>query len=192
MRILCFGDSNTYGYDPRDGSWGRYPAENRWTDILAQKTGWAVRNRGENGRTIPCRPQQLEQTVRILRANCSADLIIVMLGTNDILQGAAAPETAARMEAFLTHIRPCCKKLLLIAPPPMTPCAWITEPRLLEESARLGAFYAEISRRMEILFADAALWNPEMAYDGVHLSEQGSSTFSDNLLLFLHQYFSLL
>ena len=34
MRVCCFGDSNTYGYDPRSFLGGRYAAENRWVDIL--------------------------------------------------------------------------------------------------------------------------------------------------------------
>ncbi len=33
-RILCFGDSNTYGYDPRSYLGGRYPASVRWTALL--------------------------------------------------------------------------------------------------------------------------------------------------------------
>ena len=40
MRVCCFGDSNTYGYDPRSFLGGRYAAENRWVDILQSKTGW--------------------------------------------------------------------------------------------------------------------------------------------------------
>ncbi len=37
MRILCFGDSNTYGYDPRGYFGGRYDAGDRWVDLLAEK-----------------------------------------------------------------------------------------------------------------------------------------------------------
>ena len=36
-QILCFGDSNTYGYKP-DKS-GRFPGGVRWTSILAEKFG---------------------------------------------------------------------------------------------------------------------------------------------------------
>ncbi len=32
MNIICFGDSNTYGYDPRSYLGGRYDADNRWPD----------------------------------------------------------------------------------------------------------------------------------------------------------------
>ena len=52
MRVCCFGDSNTYGYDPRSFLGGRYAAENRWADILQSKTGWEIINQGMNGREI--------------------------------------------------------------------------------------------------------------------------------------------
>ena len=53
MRILCFGDSNTYGYDPRGFYGDRYEAENRWVDLLGTLTGHEVINAGTNGREIP-------------------------------------------------------------------------------------------------------------------------------------------
>ena len=37
MQIVCFGDSNTYGYDPRSYLGSRYPADGRWVDLLAEK-----------------------------------------------------------------------------------------------------------------------------------------------------------
>ena len=53
MNVICFGDSNTYGYDPRSYFGGRYEKEDRWVDLLAAQTGWTVRNCGANGREIP-------------------------------------------------------------------------------------------------------------------------------------------
>ena len=32
MRLLCCGDSNTYGYDPRSFFGDRYPKESHWVD----------------------------------------------------------------------------------------------------------------------------------------------------------------
>ena len=52
MKVICFGNSNTYGYDPRDFFGGRYDEYSRWVDILAAKTGWTVLNMGQNGREI--------------------------------------------------------------------------------------------------------------------------------------------
>ena len=37
--MLCFGDSNTYGYDPRSYLGSRYPTEERWTGILKAGVG---------------------------------------------------------------------------------------------------------------------------------------------------------
>lgn len=54
MKDICFGDSNTYGYDPRSWLGGRYDADICWVNILAAKTGWTIRNMGENGREINC------------------------------------------------------------------------------------------------------------------------------------------
>ena len=51
-RLLCYGDSNTYGYDPRSYLGGRYPKTVRWTGLLDAE-GWKVINKGENGRSIP-------------------------------------------------------------------------------------------------------------------------------------------
>ena len=40
MRVLCFGDSNTWGYIP--GTGGRYASDVRWTGVLKQLTGFEV------------------------------------------------------------------------------------------------------------------------------------------------------
>ena len=52
MNVICFGDSNTYGYDPRSWLGGRYDAGSRWVYILTSETGWTIRNMGVNGREI--------------------------------------------------------------------------------------------------------------------------------------------
>ena len=97
MQILCFGDSNTYGYDPRGFFGGRYGPEDRWVDLLAKRTGWEVINSGSNGRLIPVSSHGI---------SLDSDRILIMLGTNDLLQVASALEAAARMESFLIQLLP--------------------------------------------------------------------------------------
>ena len=53
MKILCFGDSNTYGYDPRSYIGSKYEEDSRWVDLLRKITGHETVNRGMNGRCIP-------------------------------------------------------------------------------------------------------------------------------------------
>ena len=150
MRMLCYGDSNTYGYDPRGFFGDRYPKESRWVDILMQRTGWEIRNEGQNGREIPSRPFQYQRAGELL-AQSPPDVFAIMLGTNDLLRGYSAVETCSRMEAFLRYLQPKCGQLLLIAPPPMKRGAWVTEENLIAESVKLAAVNKEKT--------DSVLWN---------------------------------
>ncbi len=184
MQILCFGDSNTYGFDPRIGLGGRLPSEARWVDILAQNTGWKIRNRGENGREIPT-PAAACPVQRMLQANRATDLLIVMLGTNDLLHGASILETADRMERFLQEILPFCKQILLIAPPPMKEGEWVHGKELITRSEQLAETYRALANRLQIGFCDAALWEPAYFSDGVHLNADGNLAFAKGLQEFL-------
>ena len=150
MRILCFGDSNTYGYDPRGFFGDRYGAEDRWVDLLAKQTGHEIINAGANGREIPRNPYAL----RLLTEHAPVDIFLVMLGTNDLLQGTSAKEAAARMEAFLNPILPHCKQFLLVAPPPMKRGAWVPTDALVAESIRLAEEYKLLAEQLKITFAD--------------------------------------
>ena len=51
--IICYGDSNTNGYDPRSFMGDRYGKDIRWTGVLAEKTDWSIRNHGMNGAVSP-------------------------------------------------------------------------------------------------------------------------------------------
>ena len=184
-RIFCYGDSNTYGYDPRSYLGGRYPKHIRWTGLLEQ-AGWNVVNEGQNGREIPTREWELQAAIGAVNRAVPLDVVTVMLGANDLLQHAAftAEDVAVRMERFLrkltAHITG--TRFLLIAPPPMRPGEWVYEQRLLIESARLGACYRTLAETLGIDFADAGIWNVETAYDGVHFSEAGHAAFAKGLL----------
>ena len=168
MTILCYGDSNTFGYDPRGYFGGRYDAP--WPELLRELTGFEVRNNGSCGREIPCRQV-------VFPGN--ADLILVMLGTNDLLQG-ASPETAGeRMAAFLATLDR--EKVLLLSPPPMVRGEWVSSDGLVEASRALARVYRSVAEELGVRFLDTAPWNSPMAYDGVHLTEEGHRIFAERL-----------
>ena len=181
MRILCFGDSNTYGYDPRGFLDNRYGAGDRWVDLLAEQTGHEVINAGANGREIPRNPYAL----RLLSAYAPVDCFLVMLGTNDLLQGASAKEAATRMKSFLIPLLPHCRQILVAAPPPMKRGAWVPSDELVLESIRLAEEYIPVTETLNIPFIDTRRWNVELAFDGVHFTEEGHHTFSKYLLEYL-------
>ena len=177
MWILCFGDSNTYGYDPRGFFGDRYGAEDRWVNLLAKQTGHEVINAGANGREIPRNPYAL----RLLTEHAPVDVFLVMLGTNDLLQGATATGAAARMEAFLIPMLPHCKQVLLVAPPPMKRGAWVPTDALVTESILLAEEYKLLAEKLNIHFVDTRHWNIELTFDGVHFSEEGHHAFANHL-----------
>ena len=178
VRILCFGDSNTYGYDPRGFFGDRYGAEECWVDLLAKQTGHECINAGANGREIPRNPYAL----RLLTDHAPVDIFLVMLGTNDLLQGASAKEAATRMEAFLNSLLPHYKQFLLVAPPPMKRGAWVPSDALVTESIHLAEEYKSLAEKLNIPFADTCEWNIELTFDGVHFSEEGHHVFANHLM----------
>lgn len=173
MKVICFGDSNTYGYDPRGYFGGRYDADSRWVDILATETGWTVCNMGQNGREIPFSASSFP---------ADSDLLIVMLGVNDLLQGRSSERAAERLERFLLDIPLDRSKILLIAPPPVTLGAWVPSQQLIDGSRTFAQLCRALAERMGIRFADAGKWDIPLAYDGVHFTEQGHRVFAARLL----------
>lgn len=187
MRVLCFGDSNTYGYDPRSYFGSRYDANNRWVDLLAEQTRWEVLNAGANGREIPRTEGEVQSFLRLLSSVQPLDLLIVMLGSNDLLQGCSVESTASSMNRFLKQIPMENKKILLIAPPPMRVGAWVAEERLLCASAQLIAAYKHLANESKYHFADTSVWEIAVTFDGVHFSEAGHHTFAEKLRQFLQK-----
>ena len=173
MKTICFGDSNTYGYDPRSYFGGRYDADSRWVDIVAAETGWTVYNMGQNGREIPSETPNFP---------ADTDLLIVMLGTNDLLQGRSPELAAERLERFLSDISLNRSKILLIAPPPVTLGAWVPSAQLTDDSGTFARLCRSMAEQLGIRFADARKWNISLTYDGVHFTEQGHKAFAAGLL----------
>lgn len=183
-RILCYGDSNTYGYDPRSYLGDRYPKPIRWTGLL-EAAGWTVINEGVNGRSIPQVDRELETAVQVIR-RAEAKVLVIMLGSNDLLQrpSISAGVCSGRMELFLRKLIPEAifpHQILLVAPPPMKPGAWVGDPGILDESRQLADCYNTLAQKLGIRFADAGEWNVELAFDGVHFSEAGHRAFAEGI-----------
>jgi len=132
--ILCYGDSNTWGYNPLTKE--RYSREERWTGILQKELGedYEVIEEGLNGRTtvwddpIEGYKNGKEYLIPCLESHRPVDLVIIMLGTNDlkkrfslstfeIANGAKVlVNIVQKSKAGPGEIAP---KVLLMAPPPV-------------------------------------------------------------------------
>jgi lysophospholipase L1-like esterase len=92
VRVLCFGDSNTYGTPGDDLDYVRLPADRRWTGRLQRLLGdgYDVVEEGLNGRTTDLdyvdRPGCNGRTywMPCLQSHHPLDVVVVMLGTNDL------------------------------------------------------------------------------------------------------------
>ena len=88
--VLCFGDSNTWGYDPATKN--RFPRDVRWAGILAGllSPDYQVIEEGLNGRTtvwndpIEGYKNGRDYLIPCLETHRPIDLVILMLGTNDL------------------------------------------------------------------------------------------------------------
>ena len=185
-RILCIGDSNTWGYDPRSYFGSQYPSEVRWTGLL-ERSGLQVINCGENGMTIPCETY-FPLWERLIRSRLPADVVTVMLGTNDLLEGSEAEETTERMKRFLicvTSAAPAARALL-IAPPILKRGTWVQSEKQIENSVKLAVLYRDLAAETGVSFADAENWDVTLAFDGVHFSPAGHHAFAEGLERTIH------
>ena len=178
-QIVCIGDSNTWGYDPRGFGGGRYPAAVRWTAQLDSLPQWVIHNLGENGREIPHSAFALRLLGQQLEALAPLDGMCLMLGSNDLLCGASPAAAAARMEDLLDRLGAYGAPLLLIAPPPFCPGTWVAEEQLTHASAQLAGLYRTLAQDKAIAFAAAGAWDIPLAFAGVHLTEEGHRRFAE-------------
>jgi lysophospholipase L1-like esterase len=90
LKILCYGDSNTWGFNPTDGS--RFPEHIRWPGVLRRCLGdeFMIIEEGLNGRTLCAFGMEgdalngSEHLFTLLKAYEHLDLLILYLGINDL------------------------------------------------------------------------------------------------------------
>ena len=187
--ILCFGDSNTWGWIP--GSGERYPFEKRWTGVLQKELGkgFHIIEEGLNGRTtllddpIEFNRNGLKYLVPCLESHKPLDLVVLLLGSNDLkarfsvtafdiaLSVGVLIDVIKRSESGRGNRAP---EVLLLAPPPLgdlTDFAELFEGGR-EKSQKLGNYYRSIAEERESYFLDLGDIVSPSDIDGVHFSEE--------------------
>ena len=171
--IVCFGDSNTWGYVP--GSSGeRFPRDVRWPSRLAAALGdgFEVVAEGLSGRTATVeRPDSegrngLPYLLPCLHSHAPVDLVVIFLGTNDV--NFVDDERVAWCVAWLARVARTSEAgpgraapdVLVVCPPPF-------------DGHRLGPSFAEMcaERGCELLDLDGITSYTD--HDVEHLDEAG-------------------
>ena len=203
-KIVCFGDSNTWGYNPADGT--RFPPEIRWPRVLGNLLGddYEIIEEGQNGRTICCEDpwewgdkKGIDYIIPMVETHHPFDLLIIMLGSNDLKAKFHLPagdiagglqNMLMRTISFLNvkcHASP---KILVVAPPALKP--GIAEGVFKEffegdisvtKSKDLAKWYKLVADQFEVDFLDASLYAEVGDTDSLHLTEPGHKALAEAL-----------
>lgn len=192
--ILCFGDSNTWGYDPEASARSPVPVRHaagvRWTGVLAAGLGpdYQVFEAGQNGRTTvfedPHHPGRKGSAALpvFLETHKPLDVVILMLGTNDLKTVFHVPpgEIAAGAAALIKIIQqsgagPAGQgpRILLVCPAVAGPFDHL--PEMAEKfgggeakSRRFPDFYRQVAAANGCAFLDAQPLVTASSIDGLH------------------------
>lgn len=197
-RILCYGDSNTWGYISGSNHL-RYGENQRWTRLLSQKLGeqFEIIEEGLNSRTLisnDLRPGKegkngYEYLIPCLDTHDPIDLVIIMLGTNelkksfnktieeigDIFEKYFVKTILNRKSQFADKY----PKVLVVAPPIAKDNGSGKYEGAYEKSLRFNEIYKEIADRNECYFVDNTSLEPGV--DGVHLTEKSHELLAEKI-----------
>lgn len=200
--ILCYGDSNTYGYIPENGL--RYPADVRWTGCLQNALGaeYRIIEEGCNGRTtvhddpIDGWKNGISYLMPCLYSHKPVDIIILMLGSNDMkVNFNATADDAANgvariidiMKSFTLDRQGYVPQIILVSPPVISeavlkgPFVGTFDEKSVSESRRFSSCYRNVADEKACIFADAAMVIEPSEVDGLHLSADSHSKLADAL-----------
>jgi len=183
--ILCYGDSNTWGYNPATAE--RFDRPERWAGVFRQALGEGslVIEEGLNGRTtvwddpIEGYKNGKSYLIPCLETHRPLDLVIIMLGTNDLKMRFSLPaydiangagvlvDVVQKSEAGHDGRPP---EVLLLAPPPVTTLTEFSEmfAGSLEKSKRFGQHYRRVAEEQGCHFLDTGQVIVSSPLDGIH------------------------
>ncbi|UCI05780.1 SGNH/GDSL hydrolase family protein [Mesorhizobium sp. B1-1-8] len=192
--VLCYGDSLTWGYDA--ANLGRHPLEDRWPSVLKSALGDGIEviAEGLNGRTTAF-DDYLAGADRngarllptILTSHAPLDLVIFMLGSNDMKPWIHGNPVAARqgMQRLIDIVRghdypfdwpP--PQILLVAPPTVSRTDNAEFKEMFaggdDASKRLAPQYSALADEAGCGFFDAGTVATTTPLDGVHLDAENT------------------
>lgn len=184
MKIICFGDSLTFGY--------QVSREEKWHVIAEKETGIQMQNRGVSGDTTDGMLARIQRQV----FEPKPDGVIIMGGYNDIFFNRSWERAAQNMSDMVAQSRANGLQLFVAIPPPiLLPVAFKEGGALVdfEKSALMIEAYCQwlrdftASQQIPTLdFRAGVDWaRPELYLDGIHQSPQGHQQMAASVIAFL-------
>ncbi len=199
-KIMCYGDSNTWGYNPNDvnpvtGVVGRYPEHVRWTGVLQDELGsdYRIYEEGFCGRTTvftdPLAYGRNGQAhLEVAFKTCDpVDLVIIMLGTNDQkdMFGTSAYVIAEGLHRLVYELKVMMAdsnspdaKIMLVNPIKLSPCAdgsftYGFSQKSIDMAEELCERIRNLAEMTGCEFFDAAPFADADPVDGTHIMADG-------------------
>jgi len=204
MNILCYGDSNTWGFNAETG--GRYPRNVRWTGILQELLGSKafIIEEGLNGRTTVFDDVFQWSHTRsgkdylptCLMSHRPLDIVIIMLGTNDMKScfNKSAWDIGRGMETLVDQIRGVmaedCPDIIIISPPKLAKISDYA-PQFIgaqEKIKNLAAEYKKVAEAKKVGFINITDMLSAGDVDGIHIDEGGHRILAEKLYSYLKDY----
>jgi len=194
--VLCYGDSNTHGTKPLTtlGAFERHAPGDRWPDIMAAALGrdHTVISEGLPGRTT-VHDDLVEGGMRngltvlpaILHSHTPIDLMVLMLGTNDLKNrfSVTAFEIARSLERMVQMARAegVVQDILLVAPVTVRETGVLVDVFSGAEARQMGlvGHIAAAAERQGCGFVNADAVVNVSEVDGVHWEADAHQTFGD-------------
>lgn len=197
-RILCYGDSNTWGYISGTDH-KRYGENERWTKLLSKKLGneFEVIEEGLNSRTLisnDTRPGKegkngYEYLLPCLDTHDPIDLVIIMLGTNELKKAynKTIEEVGEIFEKYFiktilnrkSQIEDKYAEVLIIAPPIADDDGSGKYEGALEKSMKFNEVYMKIAKENNCYFIDNKSLNTGI--DKVHLTKESHTILAEKI-----------
>ena len=202
VTVLCYGDSNTFGYIPETGM--RYPRDIRYPGRLQKLLGddYAVIEEGCNGRTtihddpIDGWKNGLDYLKPCLNSHKPIDIVVLMLGSNDLKETfhLTAKEIADGASILMEVIRNFTQekqgyipRIILVSPPEIgggiktSPFCGAFYENAIVESRKFPEFYKAVAEKYGCIFFNAAEYIYPSEVDSLHLTPEGHSVLAEKL-----------
>ena len=200
--VLCYGDSNTYGYMPGYGT--RYPREIRYPGRLQMLLGdeYNVIEEGCSGRTtlyddpVDGWKNGMDYLMPCIYSHRPIDIVVLMLGSNDLkitfhLNAEQIAQSAGKLvdviQSFTADKQEFVPDIILVSPPEIgrnirtSAFYGAFDESSIEESRRFPECFRKVAKEKGCIFFDAAQYIYPSDVDSLHLTPDGHITLAKEL-----------
>lgn len=202
-KILCFGDSNTYGYIPNNGA--RYDKNTRWTGVLSLLSHgkFKIIEGGCNNRTAfaanPAGKIFTGHEILPELLTDDFDAVVLAIGINDtqFLYNLSSIEIASGVEKLINivKVKSPQAKIILVAPSILTEdvlngnFACLFDRTSIEKSRQLPLLYQKIAEKQNIEFLDLNSVAKTSSLDGLHYAPEQHLKIAQAIFTILSELF---